>query len=122
MGIETAQCKCESGGPGQRADPLDIIPCDVGRTLPLAHAQPAEVGRRRGASVPRGARYCLAQASRATAPAVDYAAPCRLPCQFPAAPRRLRATPAFCRRGRFVTATATGACGSPRENDFNVEC
>jgi hypothetical protein len=96
MGIETAQCKCESGGPGQRADPLDIIPCDVDRTLPLAHAQPAEVGRRPGASVPRGTRYCLAQASRAT--------------------------PAFCRRGRFVTATATGACGSPRENDFNVEC
>ena len=52
MGIETAQCKCVLGGPGQRADPFDIILCHVGRALPLAHALRAGVGRRRGAGVP----------------------------------------------------------------------
>ena len=52
MGIETAQCKCISGGPGQRAGPFDIILCDCGRVLPSAHTQPVGVGRRWGAGVP----------------------------------------------------------------------
>src|SRR6266702_2176274 len=41
-------------GPGQRADPFDIILCDIGRTLPSAHTVPVGVGRRRGAGVPSG--------------------------------------------------------------------
>jgi hypothetical protein len=52
MGTETAQCKCVSGVTGERADPFDIILCDVSRTLPLAHTLPAGIGRRWGAGVP----------------------------------------------------------------------
>jgi hypothetical protein len=54
MGIETAQCKCVSRGPGQRTGPLGIIRCGLARMLPSAHTLPAGVGRRRRAGVPVG--------------------------------------------------------------------
>ena len=110
------------GGPGQRADPFDIILCDAGRTLPLAHAQPARVGRRRGTGVPWERVTASPTPRKSPAPPVHYAAragAAALP--IPAAPASTGGHPGLdddaSRLQRRVTAYS-----SQRENDFNVEC
>jgi hypothetical protein len=121
MGIETAQCKCESGGPVSGQTRLTSSSAtSAGRYLWLMRSRP-RLDVAGGAVFPGNAVLSRSSlAGHGAGGRLRCLVPPALPIPCSAAP--LRATPAFCRGGRFVTATATGACGSPRENDFNVEC
>jgi hypothetical protein len=106
MGIETAQCKCISGGPSQRAGPFDIILCDCGRVLPSAHTQPVGVGRRWEAGVPWERATASPKYRRAPAHAGQLRRPCAACLANPCGARPPPGHPAF--RGKATLRDCNG--------------